>query len=154
MNAIDVGETWDRLRAIRELDFEAVCRSPTRTGWIGSGRGIVHVEQLDPATILFHEKGSWTPKNGVELSFSNVYRWTADRDRRLIRLEHLRFGLERPVYLFDLVPLSEHVWESAAPHICRDDRYSALMKYDQGAVRLSWTITGPSKDEKISYSYR
>jgi len=28
------------------------------------------------------------------------------------------------------------------------------MEYDQEAVHISWTITGPKKDERISYLYK
>jgi hypothetical protein len=151
---VSVCEAWDRLRTIRELVFEARSRSVTNTGWTGSGRGTVRVEQADGVTMLFHEKGSWTPEHGREITFNNVFRWTADPDGQLIRLEHLRFGPENPVYLFDLVLVSERVLESAEPHVCREDLYSARMEYDQAAVHLSWTITGPKKDERIAYSYK
>jgi hypothetical protein len=151
---MDVREAWDRLCTIRELDFEARSRSATSTGWTGSGRGTVQVEQVDGVTMLFHETGQWVPEKGRELPFHNVFRWTAVPDGRLIRLEHLRFGPEHPVFLFDLVPVSERVWKSAEPHLCRNDVYSALMEYDQAAVHLSWTISGPMKDERISYWYR
>jgi hypothetical protein len=151
---MDIREVWDRLCAIRELVFEARSRSAQKTGWTGSGRGTVKVEQVDAATLLFHETGAWTPEGGRAITFNNVFRWTADRDARFIRLEHLRFGPQHPVYLFDLVPVSERVLESAEPHVCREDFYAARMEYDELTVRLHWTITGPKKDERIVYSYR
>ena len=151
---MDVREVWDRLLTIRELVFEARSRATTNTGWVGSGQGTVQVEQVDGSTMLFYEKGSWTSEGGREITFTNVYRWTADPDGRLIRLEHLRFGPGDPVYLFDLVPVGERVLESAEPHVCREDLYSARMEYDDATVRLTWAVTGPQKDERISYSYR
>jgi hypothetical protein len=66
----------------------------------------------------------------------------------------LRSQLEHPVYLFDLVPTFERIMESAEPHVCREDLYSARMECDQAAVHVCWTIIGPTKDEKISYSYK
>ena len=150
---MDVRETWDRLATSSELVFEARSRATTNTGWVGTGRGTVRVESVDKSTMLFHEEGSWTSEGGREIGFHNVYRWTADPDYRFIRLEHLRFGPAVPVYLFALVPVSPRVLESAEPHVCRDDLYSARMEYDDAAVRLCWTITGPQKDEQISYSY-
>jgi hypothetical protein len=150
---MDVRVAWDRLAMTSELVFEARSRAATMTGWVGVGRGAVRVEAVDGSTMLFHEKWTWTSQDGRELGFHNVYRWTADPDGRLIRLEHLRFGPGEPVYLFDLVPVSPRVLESAEPHVCREDLYSARMEYDDAAVRLCWTITGPKKDETISYSY-
>ena len=38
----------------------------------------MQVEQVDVLTMLFHETGSWTPAQGAEIPFNNVYRWTAD----------------------------------------------------------------------------
>ena len=104
--------------------------------------------------ILFHERGTWTPEGGRQTTFSNLFRWTADPDGRFIRLEHLRFGPDHPVYFFDLVPVAEGVLESSEPHVCREDLYAARMDFDQQTVRLRWTITGPKKAEDISYTYQ
>jgi hypothetical protein len=151
---MDAKKAWDRLCAVRELVFEARSGSATNSGWTGSGRGTVQVEHVDAMTILFHEQGSWTPEGGQEIRFTNVFRWTTAPDRRLMRLEHLRFGPDKRVYLFDVVPVSEGVLESAEPHVCSEDLYSARMEYDHVCVRLNWKITGPRKDESISYLYR
>jgi hypothetical protein len=113
----------------------------------------VQVEHVDGVTMLFHENGRWSPEGSRELTFNNIFRWTRDPDGLLIRLEHLRFGPENPVYLFDLVPESGRVLTSAVPHVCQEDLYSARMEVGDGAVHLSWTITGPRKDERIAYSY-
>lgn len=150
---MDVREVWNRLGGIRRLGFESRLCSAAKTGWSGSGRGDVRVEPFDAVTLLFHEAGAWTPAGGREITFHNLFRWTRDPDCRLIRLEHLRFGPDSPVYLFDLVPLSERVLASAEPHVCRDDRYSARLELGTDAVRLSWTVTGPKKDEWIAYTY-
>jgi hypothetical protein len=137
--------------AIRRLDFEAESRFVANTGWNGSGRGTVQVEV---ATLVFREQGSWIPSGGREVSFKNVFRWTADPEGQFIRLEHLRFGPGNPVYLFDLVPVLAHVLVSAEPHVCREDLYSARMEFDRAGVHLTWTITGPKKDERVTYLYR
>jgi len=154
VDVMDALDAWNRLGTITELVFEAQSRSATKTGWTGIGQGAVRVERVDGATMLFHEQGSWTTEGGRAINFHNVFRWTADPEGRHIRLEHLRFGPGNPVYLFDLVPVGELVWESATPHVCREDLYSARMEYDREAVRLGWTITGPGKHERISYTYR
>lgn len=149
-----IQEAWNRLCSIKELAFEAKSHAVENAGWNGIGRGVVHVEQVDCLTMVFNENGSWTPAGGRPIAFSNVFRWTADFDARLIRLEHLRFGPKQPVYLFDLVPVSQRVWESSEPHVCREDLYTARMEYDLERVELSWTIAGPKKDEKVSYTYK
>jgi len=114
----------------------------------------VRVEDVDAMTMLFYENGWWSPEGSRKLTFNNVFRWSRDPDGRLIHLEHLRLGLANPVYLFDLVPESQRVLTSAEPHVCQEDLYSARMEVGDATVHLSWTITGPRKDESVAYSYR
>jgi hypothetical protein len=151
---MDVQKAWNRLLSVKELFFEARSCAVTNTGWNGFGKGVVKVEKVEAGVMLFHERGAWTQEEGRQTSFSNVFRWTADPVGHFIRLEHLRFGSDHPVYLFDLVPLDEGVMNSADPHVCRDDLYTARMEFDEQTVRLRWTINGPKKAENISYTYK
>jgi hypothetical protein len=151
---MDVQGAWRRLSEVRELTFEARSRSALNTGWNGSGKGTVQVERIDFLTLLFHEKGLWVPSGGHEMGFRNVFRWTVDAEGRCLRLEHPRFGMEQPVYLFDLMPASERTLESSEPHVCREDRYAARMELEQQVIYLLWTVSGPTKDESILYCYK
>src|SRR5947209_8377991 len=151
---MDVQKAWTRLFSVRELTFEARSRADPNTGLNGSGKGVVRVEKVEPGVILFHERGAWTPEEGRQSTFTNVFRWTADPDGHFIRLEHLRFGQDHPVYLFDLVAVDEGVLESSEPHVCQEDLYAARLEFDEQAVHLRWTINGPKKAETISYTYR
>lgn len=148
-----VQQAWSQLRMVRELSFEARSHSIPNTGWNGRGEGAVEVEEPESLTTIFYENGTWTPDVGRPIEFRNVFRWTLDPDVRFIRLEHLRFGTEHPVYLFDLIPANERRLVSSEPHVCREDLYAARMEFDQQAIRLSWTITGPRKNESIAYLY-
>jgi hypothetical protein len=139
---------------VQELTFEARSRAAAYNGWNGSGKGVVQVEAVKAGVILFHERGVWVPEGGREITFSNVFRWTADPDGHFLRLEHLRFGPDHLVYLFDLVPVDESVLKSSDPHICGEDVYAAQMEFDHETVRLQWTITGPRKAEDIYYIYQ
>jgi hypothetical protein len=151
---MDVQKAWTRLPAVQELTFEARSRAAPNTGWNGTGKGVVRVEKLEQGVFFFHERGVWTPEEGRQTTFTNVFRWTADPDGHFIRLEHLRFGRDHPVYLFDLVVVNEDVLESSEPHVCREDIYAARMEFDEQSVHLRWTINGPKKAETISYTYR
>ncbi len=151
---MDVQKAWNRLLSVQAMTFEARSHAATNTGWNGSGSGVVRVETVKVGMILFHERGAWTPESGRQTTFSNVFRWTADTDGRFIRLEHLRFGPDHPVYLFDLAPVDDEALESSEPHVCREDLYAARMEYDEQDIRLKWTINGPKKAENISYTYR
>jgi hypothetical protein len=111
---MQTAELWDCLGRVRSLRFVASSSSPS--GWNGVGIGTVAVESLD-AAITFTEAGAWNPTVGRQTRFSNVFRWSL-LGPQSIRLEHLRFGLDHPVFLFDIVPTEDHVWSSVSPHLC------------------------------------
>lgn len=144
-------DTWHRLGEITSLRF--VARSSGDSGWNGAGTGTVEVERPDPSTIVFTESGTWKSDAGQQLKFSNVYRWTLSDSGNAIQLEHLRFGADNAVYLFDMAPESESIWRSEAPHVCRDDLYSAKMELAAEQIELQWVIKGPERDEDIHYWY-
>jgi hypothetical protein len=47
--------------------------------------------------------------------FRNVFRWTL-LGPKLVRLEHLRFGPDHPVYLFELAQDANGTWTSNRLH--------------------------------------
>src|SRR4051812_3293702 len=59
---MDVWGAWERLGTVRELSFEARSLSATNSGWNGSGVGAVEVEPSAPLTLIFLERGTWTPR--------------------------------------------------------------------------------------------
>ena len=71
----------------------------------------------------------------------------------LVRLEHLRFGEDHPVYLFDLAPLTANSWCSVSPHLCMEDCYSAELQLQWWGLLKRCVITGPRKQERIQYEY-
>ena len=144
-----VNQMWARLSAVRSLQFESVSR--TGIGWSGTGSGHVEVSSPAEGVLVFHESGSWTQNGGRELRFSNVYRWSLGENS--IALEHLRFGVDKPVWLLQLMPDEDGLWREDVPHPCRDDCYSATMRSAGEMVFLEWQVNGPKKDETISYSY-
>ncbi len=142
---------WSRLQRIEQLEFNAV--STMTAGWNGVGQGRVTVQHWSDDQITFDESGNWTPAGGQPLRFSNRYRWTRDRKTARLRLEHLRFGDERPVLLFDLRVSGEHQLRSELPHNCGEDVYSAWLQIEATNIRLDWSIHGPRKNESIDYVY-
>jgi hypothetical protein len=139
---------WDRLRRVRSLSF--VARSGNPAGWNGRGSGTVVVEATGEV-LVFSEQGTWRPEGGRDICFSNVFRWTKGEGR--LRLEHLRFGVEHPVYLFDLEPAGDREWRSASPHLCSEDCYTAVMHVRDDSIVLRWSVNGPRKKEEIEYFY-
>lgn len=142
----------NRLRAVRALQFSVKSSSQT-SGWNAGGNGTVIVDMVDNSTITFTESGKWRCDSGKELEFSNVYRWTLAEDAGTIRLEHLRFGRNQPIYLFDLAPTDETTFQSVSPHCCGEDLYTAIMEFKKAAIYLHWMVKGPKKDEQICCIY-
>jgi hypothetical protein len=75
---------WKRLSEVESLQFVAQSFD-SGSGWNGTGTGSVAVEAIDPSTLLFQESGRWSPTEGTELQFTNVFRWTSLPDQNLIR---------------------------------------------------------------------
>jgi hypothetical protein len=138
-----------RLQEIAVVEFTSMSR--TGIGWAGSGSGIVHVSQPSLDVIIFDESGTWCQDGGKTMRFTNVFRWT--RMDNQLRLEHLRFGPDKPVFLFDMAPDAEGVWRETAPHPCRDDCYSATLQIRQNKILVKWSVNGPKRDETIDYIY-
>lgn len=145
-----VVELWTRLRHVRSLRF--IAQSAMVTGWQGGGTGSVVVDAPADSVLTFTESGSWQPAGGRSLRFSNVFRWSRINSD-LIRLEHLRFGADHPVYLFDLAAEPAGEWRSVSPHLCEQDCYAAELRLHETGLWLRWTVTGPKKQECIEYSY-
>src|SRR5262249_36772553 len=114
--------------------------------------GSVLVESPAETVLTFAETGTWQTRAGRETRFTNAYRWTAAGPDR-VRLEHLRFGPEHPVYLFDLTCLGGGVWSSAGPHQGREDCYTAELRLRDRGMQLGWVVSGPKKQEGIDYEY-
>lgn len=142
---------WEKLSSVSELTFNA--KSKEEYGWNGKGKGEVSVVMENSHTLIFHEKGSWQGKQGGEVSFSNVFRWTLDRQIGVISLEHLRRGPNHPVFLFHLVPSSKKSLSSVDSHLCEGDTYFGQIHFDRFSLCLNWRVIGPKKNEEIDYYY-
>ena len=86
-----------------------------------------------------------------ELRFTNVFRWTHIENR--LSLEHLRFGPEKPVFLFEMERDADGIWHSIAPHLCREDHYNASLHLEDEHLFLNWTVRGPRHNDDIAYIY-
>lgn len=132
----------ERLKTVRFLTIQS-----SEGGWLGSAN--VFVKCKENQSILFNEEGEWKDRN---LSFVNLLRWTLCADG--VSLEHLRFGLNAPVFLVHFVQITQNRFSSAEPHLCNLDRYSAEISWDRDAIRLIWNIRRPSKNESLFFVYK
>lgn len=143
---------WEKLSGVTNLTFAAKTKSKEGSGWNGKGKGDVLVKKQSNE-LIFHEKGIWQDKQGSELNFSNVFRWTFDRHIGVISLEHLRRGLDNPVFLFHMAPSSKNSLSSVDSHLCEGDTYFGQIHFDRYNLRLNWRVIGPQKNEEIDYYY-
>lgn len=144
---------WDKLASVSQLTFISKSKGKEENGWNGKGKGEVSITKEGYNVIFFNEKGSWQGKLSTEVNFSNVFRWTLDRDLNLISLEHLRRGPDRPVFLFHMAPTSNQTLASVDSHLCDGDAYFGQIHFDRYCLRLSWRVIGPKKNEEIEYYY-
>lgn len=145
---------WEKLGSVTLLSFTAKSKEPeVELGWNGRGRGNVAIVREGSNRLIFNEKGSWMNKQGQEFDFSNIFRWTLDRSREVVSLEHLRMGPDRPVFLFHLAPSGKHALASVDSHLCDGDAYFGQIHFNRRSFRLSWRVIGPKKNEEIVYYY-
>lgn len=144
---------WEKLVGVTQLAFNAKTKSKELQGWDGKGKGEVIVVKPDNKTLIFNEKGTWQDKQGAEVGFSNAFRWTLDRAAGVISLEHLRRGVDYPVFLFYLAPSGKHSLSSVDSHLCEGDTYFGQIQFDSYSLRLNWRVIGPKKNEEIDYYY-
>ncbi len=144
---------WEQLQKVKQLTFNAKTKSKEEHGWNGKGSGEVLVTKEGSNILVFQEKGIWQGKQGAELNFSNVFRWSLDRLAGVIALEHLRRGPDHPVFLFHLAPAGKSSLSSVDSHLCEGDTYFGQIHFDHYGLRLNWRVIGPKKNEEIDYYY-
>lgn len=144
---------WEKLLNVRHLTFNAKTKSKEENGWNGIGKGEVIIAKHSDNTLIFNEKGSWRGNDNREIDFSNIFRWTLDKNAGIISLEHLRRGLNHPVFLFHLIPLGNQSLTSVDSHLCEGDVYFGQIFFDRHSLRLNWRVIGPKKNEEIDYYY-
>lgn len=144
---------WNKLNTVKNLTFLAKTKSKEISGWDGKGQGEVISTKEGYNILIFNEKGMWQNKEGIEVSFSNVFRWSLDRNAGVISLEHLRRGADHPVFLFHLAPSNKNSLSSVDSHLCGGDTYFGQIHFDQTNLRLNWRVIGPKKNETIDYYY-
>ncbi len=148
-----VSGIWSRLSQVRLISFRAQSKSTEKSGWNGIGKGSVDIKKINERELLFHERGSWQTQSEDSLDFSNTFRWTLDEAHQFIALEHLRFGPNKPIFLFNLIPIDQQLLESINSHVCDKDTYFGKICCDDHFIKLNWRVIGPKKNEHIDYIY-
>jgi len=143
--ALHLESFWQRLVKVKRVTIQ------TQSGLEGFGEVVV---VATPGVLVFTEKGQWAYPRAQEVGFSNTLRWTFDRSSQMIALEHLRYGLNRPVFLFHLAPVGPNSLQSIDSHFCADDCYFGRIEIHDQRIRFLWRILGPHKNEVLHYTYQ
>jgi hypothetical protein len=143
---------WERLQKVRQLHY-TVKTHQLEDKPLRIGRATVDVVQNTPSAFVFQEKGHWVIDDLPETSFSNSFRWTLDRKASLITLEHLRYGMEHPVFLLQLCLAGTGILESINAHLCGEDTYLGNIRWSDDRIDFHWRVIGPRKNDDLSYHY-
>ena len=122
-------------------------------GLEGMGSGEVKCVLENENALLFYENGRFNNSFNKSMKCNNIYRWSFDYLDNKIALQHLRFGFDNPVFLFDLIFEKENRMVSQTPHICKDDKYSAEMMIETSAIKLNWIVKSQIKYNRMEYLY-
>lgn len=114
--------------------------------------GIVVTAREKKRGIIFEEILQWESGTGPEMNSKNTYRW-ALTESGTIKLEHLRFGRENPVFLVEFEPTASGKWETIVPHNCNNDLYSARLEIHKDSLLLSWNVKGPAENYSLKTIY-
>ena len=146
-------KSWEQLQKISHIRFTSIMRfGRSEHRVVGEGEVLSNYDDKK-GTVVFSEKGNWKNAQGEAYQFRNVFRWSLNRLDGLLSLEHLRFGVKNPVFLFHLAPAAETVFESVHAHLCGQDTYFGQLHHHPNSLELIWRILGPKKNEEIRYIY-
>jgi len=140
-----------QLLLVRAYEFVASTKKCTETRE-GAGKGIVKAEKETEGSIIFFENGFFENLKG-KFKSHNIYRWKFNETAGNISLEHLRFGFERPVFLFTMIYHRSGYWISESPYICGKDEYHAAMMIENSSAKLKWSIASEKQNQQIDYTY-
>ncbi len=143
---------WNQLLAVTRVTLIAKSLSKSTGEWYRKGKGKVVVKH-DSQSLVFSEQGSWQGDSEQIYNYSNSFRWSLNKLEKLLSLEHLRLGENRPVFLFHLIPIKNNSLESLHPHLCREDAYFGWVHYNPLFIQLNFKTIGPHKNEEVEYIY-
>lgn len=143
---------WEKLATIKDLSFATKSKQEEEQS-IKIGKAEVFVECPTSSIIIFQEKGNWFLNQLSNTTFSNSFRWMLDINASLITLEHLRYGVAHPVFLFHFTPTQANKLESVDAHLCAEDTYLGSITWDMRGIDFYWRIIGPHKNNQLTYHY-
>ncbi|MBI3211254.1 MAG: hypothetical protein HYZ47_01015 [Simkania negevensis] len=137
-----ISTIWTLLESLCAVDLFTL---PTEK----KGKGVVLPYKEGDNQLILQETGRW--EGEVSIPYYNSFRFTKYSD--FLSLEHLRFGKNHPVFLFDLVPQTEKGCISRSPHLCGEDLYHGGLETQEKGLLLMFDLKGPEIEERIYFTY-
>ena len=141
--------------SVSSMCFSAASRDHSEMGWNGQGQAAVYIEtgQTPEGRLLrLTEKGHFSLNGQAQaIPFFNVIKLILFPEH--ISFSHERYGIDRPVWLFDIVASDQVDFYSQTPHLCGQDNYALKIRLEADAIVAHWSITGPKKNERLIYHY-
>lgn len=138
------------MQAVSEMTLEA---EQGGISWTGVGHVCVSVSE-DGNTLVFSEKGFWNGGEARLLTFGNECVWHFKEDVGELHFMRQRMESGAPELLVQFVyDAASHAWMQKRPHICGSDCYGAQLKCTGTTIILSWDISGPKKQDRVSVVY-
>lgn len=140
---------FNKLERVKKLNFLVNHPNPSLNIQLNCD---ILVNQFNDTSIITEESGDWINNIGQKVASKNIYRWTA-YNNSILRLEHLRFGEKKPIFLVDFYNEKNNLWKSLNPHICKNDKYSAQVLILPTTIKLLWNIETPKNNYSIISTY-
>ena len=154
-------QLWDLLNRLNRFSFKVNADNESVTGWQGEGQGLIKrrascteidVSQPESGAIVETiERGHYYVSANRNVPMHNQYLWQFEGDH--IRLTHLRFGWDKPVFLFDIIENGQGELVTRQSHQCAADNYDASFVLSPDSLVMQWRIQGPKKREVLDYIY-
>lgn len=154
-------DLWTLLNRLNRFSFKVNTNNDSVTGWQGEGQGLIKrrssVNALKTdlpefgAIIETIERGDYYLSKDRKVPMHNQYLWQFEGDH--IRLTHLRFGWDKPVFLFDIIDNGQGELVIRQSHQCAADNYDASLVLHPDSLVMQWRIQGPKKHEVLDYIY-
>ncbi|QUM77671.1 hypothetical protein HWV00_16390 [Moritella sp. 24] len=155
-----LAELWTLLNRLNKFSFKVNTDNESVTGWQGEGQGLIkrrgNMASVSDdielgAVVETIERGDYYVTADRKVSMQNQYLWQFEGDH--IRLTHLRFGWDNPVFLFDIIENGLGELVTRQSHQCAADNYDASFVLYADNLMMQWRIQGPKKREVLDYIY-
>ena len=155
-----LNELWILLNRLNRFSFKVNTDNDSVTGWQGEGQGLIKCrgnmtsasDDIEFGSIVETiERGDYYISAERKVPMHNQYLWQYEGE--YIRLTHLRFGWDKPVFLFDIIENGQGGLITRQSHQCAEDNYDASFTLYPERLEMQWRIQGPKKCEVLDYIY-